>query len=184
MKIFSILFSAVLIVCLVLFLFLSQISPLKETVSKNTTRTAETDMYFNPNILSHGCYAKQTADIFINSHGNYIASVQIELSYDPFSFTDFSISPSEENFFGDKNAYQINLNEVREEYGRASLSLETSEGFLEKSGKGKVATISFIANPVASGSTQIVFLNKTNVMGKNNRQSLLKTTTPLIINCL
>ena len=183
MKIFSVLFSAVFIFCLILFLFLSQISPLKESVSKSVTRTAETEIYFIPKILSHGCYTKQTADIYINSHNNYIASAQIELSYDPFSFTDFSISPSDENFFGDKKAYQINLSEVRAEYGRASLSLETSEGFLDQSGEGKVATINFTANPVASGSTQIVFLNKTNVMGKNNRQSLLKSTTPLLINC-
>ncbi len=184
MKIFSILLSAVFILFFILFLFLSQISPLKSTDPKSLTQVPETEIYFNPKTLSHGCYSKKTADIYIDSHKNSVSSVQIELQYDPFAITDFSISPSEDNFFGTKNSYQISLNETRAEYGRASLSLENSEGFSEKSGVGKIGTVNFTANPVASTSTVVTFINKTNVLGRSNRDSRLKTTIPLTINCL
>lgn len=183
MKLFSILLSTLLVVFLISVLFLSQISPLKREVTKNFQETPETELYFQPNPLFNGCYSKQTVDIFINSFTNHISSTQIELLYDPFIFSDFSISPSDENFFGDKKSYQVDLNEVRSEYGRASLTMETSEGFSERLGKGKIGSITFIANPIASFDAQVVFLNKTNVLGKKSRNSLLKKTSPLIIYC-
>ncbi|MGE5041508.1 MAG: hypothetical protein ACM3IJ_01250 [Candidatus Levyibacteriota bacterium] len=183
MKLFAAFASSALILMLFAFLILSFVAPLKNsTLSITGQDQPETSLYFSPMLLKSACYKNETVDIFADTQQNSISSAQIELSYNPSDFSDFSIRSADDNFLGDSESYQVTLSEVRPEYGRASLSLELSPSQNARKGTGRIGTISFTATP-ASGIARILFLNKSTVMGQKNRISLLRNTTPLTISC-
>lgn len=184
MRLFAAVLSSTLILILFIFLLLSFVSPLKNNLTGiNSQDKPNTALYFSPSTENSSCYKKQSTDIYIDSQENTISSIQIELSFNPLDFSDFSIRSADDNFLGNSQSYQVALSEVRPEYGRASLSLELLPSQTARKGIGKVATISYTANPVGSNSAKISFLNKTTVMGQKNRMSLLKDTTPLSLFC-
>lgn len=88
-----------------------------------------------------------------------------------------------DNFFGEKKDYQIQLMEVREQYGRVSFYIEKNSDQAEKTGDKKIATVTFQTVQGISESSTISFLNKSTAKTRNTRVSLLKETVPLTIIC-
>ena len=91
--------------------------------------------------------------------------------------------PAFDNFFG--KDYVVLLEEVREEYGRATLALEENPGRVAKKGNSVVALLSFlVVSHDATQSATISFLNKSTVNNNPYGVSLLKESVPLTIHCL
>lgn len=184
MKIFLGILSVLVGFFVFLFVLLSYSSPLPHNFLRDTSQTnPDTELFFNPAIIPWSCYKKQSADIFINTGVNNVTSVQIEVSYDPSLFSAFTISPAVDNFFGEATQYKVSLLEVRDEFGRASLSMEILDGQKTKQGKGKLATIFFTTNPQNTSLATVTFLNKSTALGNKSRASLLKKTVSLTIQC-
>lgn len=123
-----------------------------------------------------------TATIYLNSHQNLINGAQIELLYDPQILHNVNLTPAPNNFFG--KDYTVLLEEVREEFGRATFAIEENPGRTPKQGNSPVALLSFQAvseNPVQT--TTISFLNKSTATNNMVETSLLKSTQALTIIC-
>lgn len=144
----------------------------------------QTVLYFKPDTIYSQCLnTNSTATIYIDSGQNLINSAQIELQYDPLIIHNVSIVPAFDNFFG--KDYSVLLEEVREEYGRATLALEENPGRATQKGNSAVAFLSFqVASSETTQSATISFLNKSTVNNNPHEMSLLKETVPLVIHCL
>jgi len=169
----------VLLMGIAIIAFLSYVSPLEKTTALPFQKvTPEASFSFENDTVFPASRSAVTSSIIISSNAP-VKSAQIDLSYNPAVIHNLTISPSENNFFGDKNSYQITLLEVREDLGRATLAIEILPNVSEKVGEGAVATLSFQAIPFILDQTEIEFLNKSTIMTKASRESILKTTGPL-----
>ncbi len=175
----------IVIFLFVVFLFLSYISPFSaRSPFLDLSAPPGAKLYFEPDIIYSSCNnSSHNATLYLSSGFNTILSAQIELSFGPPVY-EVMLSPAPDNFFGDNGDYLVKLQEVREQYGRASLALKINPNQIEKRGEKPVAKLSFKTfSAVSSGSAQITFLNKTAVYSSESEESLLKETLPLKIIC-
>lgn len=114
-----------------------------------------------------------TSNILINTGGNKVNAVQIELSYDPNSLGGVDISPG--SFI--KNPTEF-LKKIDTQNGRVSYALGVALGEKGLQGSGIVATLSF-TKLKTSGTTSIDFLPKSLVSAQEVAQSVLRTATGL-----
>lgn len=181
---FFFLFGCFIVFLCLIFLAFSYTPPFSSNLQKETTQNSpETVLYFKPNPIYSPCLNTNiTATIYINSGQNLINSAQIELLYDPKIIHNVNFMPSLNNFFG--KDYSVLLNEVREEYGRATLALEENPSRSAQKGNSAVATISFqVLSTDASQTATISFLNKSTATNNSYEGSLLKEARPLEIIC-
>lgn len=164
------------------FISLSYISPLSENSSyKIDLSSKKSLLFFEPNTVHIDDFGKEyTAHINLDSQGNDVSSVQIELKYNPFEIYNLSIIPAKNGLFGNENMFDLTLLEVREQYGRAGIAIERKSNISEVKGIGMVAVVSFSAYPTFSNSS-IQFINKSTVLKRDSRKSILSKTFPLTI---
>lgn len=181
---FFIIAGCLFIVLLIVFFIISYVSPfssrLQKTISQNSPQTI---LYFKPNIIRSTCLNSTiTSTIYLDSDQNLINGAQIELQYDPQILHNVDIKPTQNNFFGAD--YIVLIEEVREEYGRATLAIEENPGRTARKGTGAVATLSFQAvSNEASQTATISFLNKSTITNNSYEGSLLKEARPLEVIC-
>lgn len=179
-------FGIVLVVCAAIFLVLSYVSPVNKALPQYSQIVIpQSVFYFKPESVTTSCLGeKQTATLFLNSGTNRLSSAQIELSYNPQVIENFTLTPAQNNFFGDKSSYQINLSEIRPDFGRASLAISLTPTQEEKMGNKPVATISFtVPNELRISPVTISFVNKSQVNSRDDERSLLKETPQFVITC-
>lgn len=111
-----------------------------------------------------------TTDVVINTRGNKVTAVQLELSYNPADIT--IIDATAGAFF--KTPDEL-LKKVDSVNGRISYALGVGLGQKGISGQGIVATISFNRLKI-TGTTAINFTSKSLVSAEGIAQSVLKST--------
>lgn len=115
------------------------------------------------------------SDITINSRGNRITAIQIELSYNPsdISNVDIKIGP----FI--KNPVEL-FKKIDTQNGRVSYAIGVALGEKGVLGNGVVAKLSF-SKLKTIGTTSISFLPKSLVTSSGISQSVLKSATGLTL---
>lgn len=161
---------------------MSYVAPVSPSSSRAQSQLSSSALlYFKPETLTYITEKNTyTTSIYLDTQNTPVSAAQIELSYNPKIFYDVTISPAQNNLFGERSNYIMTLQDVRQEYGRASIALELQSNQREVQGSGPIGTLSFKVSP-ASGSATISFLDKSAVYGRLNRKSLLSNTTPFII---
>lgn len=112
-----------------------------------------------------------TSNILINTNGNKVGAVQIELSYDPAALGNVDIKAG--SFI--KGSMQL-LKKIDSDNGRVSYALGVPFGQNEAQGYGILATLSF-TKLQTSGMTTISFLPKSLVSAQGITQSVLRLAT-------
>lgn len=149
-------------------------NPRSQTASKeasvpSTTLTIEStekeaDLYYS--------------DVSINTNGNLVTSVQLELSYNPEILTDVNIEAGE--FFESPTEF---IKKIVQEEGRITYVLGLPQGSSGITGKKTVATIYYSpVNPEIESVTAITFLPKTQVNASNFSGSALSGTFDGLVN--
>lgn len=167
------------------FIFLSYVSPFQnKTTPPVSTSSTGVELYFQPQVFSIACTGTHTSEIYLSSPKQTVSGIQLELQFDPNMLQNVTLTPTTPNFFGDKKNYTVTLNEIREQYGRASLALQLSPNQIERTGNKQVAILSFTFNPQrVSNFTQVTFLTKSTITSDTSDTSLLENSIPLVINC-
>lgn len=181
---FFIITGCLFIVLLIVFFTISYVSPFSSKLQKAVTNNkAQSVLYFKPNTIYSPCLnTATTTTIYVDSNNNPLTGAQIELAYNPLVINHVNITTAPDNFFG--KDYTVLIEEVREEYGRATLAIEENPGRTAKKGTGAVATLSFQAvSNEASQTATISFLNKSTATNNSYEGSLLKEARPLEVIC-
>lgn len=160
--------------------FLSYITPIKEHPTEIVTReTPRAELFFITDFVFPAS-GSATTEIMISSN-TPVASAQIDLVFNPEIIYNVNITPSENNFFGNKNSYEVALLEVRENIGRITFAIKLLPTVSEKKGEGPIAKITFQTNAFILNQTEINFLDKSTVMTRSSRESILTNTKPLTV---
>lgn len=112
-----------------------------------------------------------TSNVLINTGGNKVTAVQLELSYNPNDLGSLDITPGAFIKTPTELLKTIDTNTGRISY---ALGIELSQKGVQ--GSGILATLSF-TKLRASGLTTISFLPKSLVSAQGIAQSVLRTTT-------
>ncbi len=140
---------------------------------------------FSPTALDLSTTSTPTpVDILIDTGGVQVTGVQLEITFDPKAITNLKISPPENSIFGTKTDNIVLINDVNLSTGRISFAVAAVPGKTVK-GIGKVATLTIQKTfGTDTGTSQIVFLDKTMVVMPGINDSILKSSTPLTIQLL
>lgn len=146
------------------------------------TINPQTQISFNPAVLNtiDNPQSEYAVDVAVNTNGQAISGIQLELSYDPAILSNVTVTPSENNLFGTNPA--VLINSVDQDLGRISYAIAL--GGLnddEVTGNGNIASITFSANSALVKNTQISILPKTTVRSLRSTNSLLQSALPLSI---
>jgi hypothetical protein len=149
---------------------------------KPVEKTAQ--VFFNPqnvDLSSGSATPASSVDVMVDSGGQEIAGVQIELQYDPKALTAVRVTPDATvtSFFG--TGATVLFNETKVDTGRISYAIAVSPGQNSKKGVGRLAMFSFQKAFGAPATTIVTFLDKTLVTVLGANQSALKSTAPLSI---
>lgn len=129
---------------------------------------AQTILYLTMPVAST---SGETTNILINTGGNKVNAVQIELSYDPSAIGNVDIAAG--SFL--KNPSEF-LKRIDTDNGRISYAIGVPLGQKGVQGSGVVATLSF-TKLKTSGTTSIDFLPKSLVTAEGIAQSVLRLAT-------
>lgn len=134
------------------------------------TPKIEAALMFDPKTLT---VASTSGSININldSAGNSVTGVQIELSFDPKVIAITSITPGA--FFPKPNPLFKNIDNAK---GRLTYILAVSPTDIAVSGSGPVASLAFTVKDKSGGKTDIAFLQKSAITAEGVSPSVLKTT--------
>jgi len=146
------------------------------------TINPQTQISFNPAVLNtiNNPQTEYTVDVTVNTNGQEISGIQLELSYDPAILSNVTVTPAENNLFGTNPA--VLINSVDQELGRISYAIALGGLDSEEvSGNGNIASITFRANSALTQNTQISILPKTTVRSLRSTNSLLQNALPLTI---
>ncbi len=125
--------------------------------------------------------AAQKVDIILDTNGKSVAGAQVELTYDPNTISNVTLTPLVANqLFGTNPT--ILINSVDKTQGRISYAISISLNDSEKIGKGSIGQLSFTVNKFSGvPATKITFLPKSAVTTQQTKFSVLDSTTPLQI---
>lgn len=130
--------------------------------------------------ISNGATA-QKVDIILDTNGKSVAGAQVELTYDPNTITNVTLTPLVSNQLLGTNPTVL-INSVDKIQGRISYAISISLNDSEKIGKGSIGQLSFTVNKFSGVSaTKINFLPKSAVTTQQTKFSVLDSTTPLQI---
>lgn len=177
---------ATLLVLSGIFLILSYVSPFgRQSVSQKSDKNASAKLYFKPDSITSSCLnSSYSIPIYLSTYNASANNAQIELLFNPDIIYNVLLTPSSNNFFGEKDSYDITLQEIREKFGRTSLAIQLHPDRTEARGDKPIAVFSFTINsPSSSMSSNITFLNKSTVSSVEKESSLLTETVPLTIYC-
>jgi hypothetical protein len=134
------------------------------TLSIDSTQKSSSEKYFS--------------DILINTNGNLVTSVQLELVYDPEILEDVSIEAGA--FFDSPTEF---IEKIVSEEGRITYVIGLPTSSTGIAGKGSVARVYYSpVNPEAETVTAITFLPKTDVKASNFSGSALSGTFDGLVN--
>jgi hypothetical protein len=164
----------------IIFALLSRpLSKTAKTASSFVMNTQpQTTLFFEPailRILPQDIGKLHTVSIGIDTDQNRLSSIQLELQFNPLLFGQVAIQPATGSAVW-SDQYKVLYSRVDQTTGRVSFLFETEN----LQGKGPIATFSFIPQS-ASGSSKIIFLDKTMVTAQGTDLSVLKNTVPLDI---
>lgn len=114
---------------------------------------------------------EMTSNILINTQGNKVNAVQIELSYDPQALGNMDITAG--LFIKSPTEF---IKKIDTDNGRISYAIGVALGEKGTQGSGVVATLSF-TKLKTSGLTSIDFLPKSLISAQEVSQSVLRTAT-------
>lgn len=118
------------------------------------------------------------SDVVINTNGNLVTSVQLELSYNPEILTEVSIEAGD--FFDSPTEF---IKKIVQGEGRITYVLGLQQGSSGITGKKTVATIYYSpVDPKIESVTAITFLPKTQVNASNFAGSALSGTFDGLVN--
>lgn len=137
----------------------------------------------NPSVPSSASTAARTVDVMIDTQGDTVTTVQLEIAYDPALLTNMTLKPGP--FF--ESPIVLPVGGVNARTGRITYLVTSGNLGSIKSGTGVVATLSFF--PVSSSgvtSTPITLLEKSLILGRkgstNITTSLLKSFSGTTVN--
>lgn len=146
-------------------------TPTSRKTTLSPTPPAFTTITLSPNPVTLA--QTGTVNVIVDTGGNSLTAVQLEIAYDPTYLTNVSIQPG--TFF--PNPVQL-LNTVDDQTGRVTYALGITPAQTPISGSGTVATIMFQRTLSApAGQTQLDLLPKTLVTQQGSGASVLKATT-------
>lgn len=120
-----------------------------------------------------GSTSATTVDVLIDTGGDEVRSVQLEIAYDPLLITNVALQPG--SFF--ENPSILPVGGVNQNTGRITYAIVPSSFSESKTGTGVVATLSFVPRlSAANPSTEIVLLDKSLVSGQARGQNVLVKT--------
>jgi len=135
-----------------------------------------TTLSLSPNPITPGGAGSSSAtvEVMIDTGGDKVRSVQLEIAYDPKLVTNVTLKPG--TFFTSPNVLPIGG--VNPATGRITYAIVPGSFSETKTGTGVVATLTFTslltsANP----ATQITLLDKSLVSGQARGQNVLIKTT-------
>lgn len=157
-------------------IFLAYIPPVKDTSSseKNISVKNPSAEFFFQNTT----YNSTDVILLTNSP---VSTAQIELVYNPQALYAVTIQPAENNFFGNPSDFSITLQEIRPEIGRISFAITQNAQHTQKTGEGKIATLTFQRSESFNLPTQLQFINKSTVLKRGSRESILTTMQNLTL---
>jgi hypothetical protein len=178
--------SVLIIIAALLTGALISVALFSKPVSKNvksaslliTDTKQQTTLFFEPtlfHITPQGIGKPQSVTIGIDTRTNRVSSLQLELQFNPAILGQVTLQPATGSAVLPQQT-KVLYTRVDQTTGRVSLFLNTSD----LQGKGPIATLSFIPQ-TASGSSKIIFLDKTMVTAQGTDLSVLKNTVPLDI---
>ncbi len=133
----------------------------------------------NPVTTATAGSASATADVLINTNGDLVTAIQLEIAYDPKVLTNMRVAPG--NFFSTPNVLPVGG--VNAQTGRITFMLVPSNIREAKNGTGTVATLTFTPNRAAGVSqTPITILEKSLVSARGQTLSVLKSYTGTTVN--
>jgi len=135
---------------------------------------------FSPQEVTSSSFPKTKVDIIVDTGGESIMGVQVELEYDPTKITQVALVPSSVNSLFGTSGQEL-INNIRAEAGRVSYALVINPSANEVKGIGSVGTLEFQSVNGTTGTTEIKFLEKSLATSLRSRISVLKATTPLTI---
>lgn len=146
------------------------------------TINPQTQISFSPSTIDTGLSPQSTysTNVNVNTNGQAISGVQLELAYDPALLTNVTIEPAENNLFGLNPG--ILISSVEPDLGRISFAI-TLPGIdsEEVSGNANIATITFSVIPNQAQTTQISILPKTVARSIRSTNPLIQSALPLNI---
>lgn len=151
-----------------------QPTPNSITSASPTSAPAETILSLSPNPLTVSANTDATLDVTINSNGQKITAVQLEMTYDQKVVTIVSVAQPTVNPFI-TNIFPL-MNKIDTKNGRISYTVGVSPSAQSPTGVGRVATITLRANLAAGEQSVIQFLPKTLVTAEGTANSVLKST--------
>ncbi len=146
------------------------------------TINPQTDISFSPSSIdtSTATTAAHIVDVMVDTNGQNISGVELQLSYDPTVLANVSIAPTENNLFGENPG--VLVNSVEPDLGRITFIIALGSLDAEEvSGAGTIATLRFNTLYSALNSTEITVLPKTTVRTLQSTNSLLRAAQPLTI---
>lgn len=166
----------ILLTILTGFLVIIALAPKKPTVTppitvqKPTPNPAQTSLSIVPSQAQTG--ATKTLDVMVDSGGNSVTWVQLEMSFDPKLMTNVVVTPG--TYI--KTPTEL-LKKVDYANGRISYVLGIQIGGTGSKGSGAVAHISYQEAGAKGQKVEIKFLPKTLVTSGSFATSALKKTT-------
>ncbi len=149
--------------------------PHKSMVASSPTPVAQTtlSLLLLPNQLTT---STRTVSVQINTGGNSVTAVQLELNFTPNLFS--SVSASAGNFFTNP---QLLFSSTDLQSGNLTYAIGVSSAQQARQGAGEVMQLHFVPLPSATGEATIRILPKSLVTASGIAQSVLKTENVLIL---
>ncbi len=147
--------------------------PANKAAATPTPVAGHTILSMSPNPVTAMRGTPSTANILIDTKGDSVRAIQLEIAYDPKALTNVSIKPGD--FF--PGAQTLPVGGVNQTTGRITFAITPANLRDAKSGKGTVATLTFYpAAATTTTSTPITILDKSLVTSPGlGAQSVLKS---------
>lgn len=146
--------------------------PTPVTKQQTSPSYAHTSLRLTPPVNTPSLPNTYSTDVSIETGGDKVTAVQLELLYDPKVLTNVNIKPG--TFIQNPVVLFKKLDTAN---GRISLHLGIPLGENTSTEEGTIATITFNEVLTATGSTVLDFLPKTAVTAQGIAQSVLKSST-------
>jgi hypothetical protein len=127
----------------------------------------------NPVTPAAGSSSATTVNVTIDTQGDDVNAVQLEIAYDPSVLTNMTIKPGD--FFANPNVLPVGG--VDAKTGRITFAVAPSSLRESKRGQGTVAVLSFYPRHTGASQTQIKILDKSLVTSFGISRSVLKSST-------
>lgn len=133
---------------------------------------------FSPSTLDLAASTSGSVEVIVTTGKNPITGAQAQIIYDPTVITNVTLTPPANSLFGTPGSY-ANLF-TNNEPGSLTFAVAINPSSTEVTGTGSVGTISFTVLKTKP-ETQITFGGSTAVTSTASMNSILNTTTPLVI---